>query len=132
VTAVGNTQNINSANGSNLIALINTRALSSGLIRMRDGQTLILSGIIQDQHRVNAQKVPILGDLPIIGSLFRSTSRTNERREVIILVTPQIMDDSMQAVPTGYNYTPSRDVRQMMEPGVDANRNRLDDRPQTN
>ncbi len=128
VSAVGNTQVFN----GEVLALINRRNLSSGLIRMRDGQTLILSGIIQDQDRVNVQKVPILGDLPLIGSLFRSTSRTNERREVIVLVTPQIMDDSMQAVPTGYNYTPSRDVRQMMEPGVDANRNRLDDRPETN
>ncbi|WP_139276516.1 type IV pilus secretin family protein [Spirulina major] len=132
VTSIGNTQNINTAEGTNQIALLNTRQLGSGLIRMRDGQTLILSGIIQDQDRVNAQKVPILGDLPIIGSLFRSTSRTNERREVIVLVTPNIMDDSMQSVPAGYNYTPSRDVRQMMEPGVDANRNRLDDRPQSN
>ncbi|MEA5420913.1 secretin N-terminal domain-containing protein [Spirulina sp. CCNP1310] len=115
VTSIGNTQTVNTAEGSNVIALLNTRQLGSGLIRMRDGQTLILSGIIQDQDRVNTQKIPILGDLPIIGSLFRSTSRTNERREVVILVTPQILDDSMQSTPTGYTYTPNYDTQQMLQ-----------------
>lgn len=115
VTSIGNTQTVNTAEGSNVIALLNTRQLGSGLIRMRDGQTLILSGIIQDQDRVNTQKVPILGDLPIIGSLFRSTSRTNERREVIVLVTPQIMDDSMQSIPAGYTYTPNYNTQQMLQ-----------------
>jgi len=115
VTSIGNTQTINTGSDTNLIALLNTRQLSSGLIRMRDGQTLILSGIIQDQDRVNTQKIPILGDLPIIGSLFRSTSRTNERREVIVLVTPYIMDDSMQATPAGYTYTPNYDTQQMLQ-----------------
>ncbi|TVQ56324.1 MAG: type IV pilus secretin family protein, partial [Spirulina sp. DLM2.Bin59] len=115
VTSIGNTQTINTADGSNVIALLNTRQLGSGLIRMRDGQTLILSGIIQDQDRVNTQKIPILGDLPIIGSLFRSTSRTNERREVIVLVTPQVLDDSMMATPTGYTYTPNYNPQQMLQ-----------------
>jgi len=115
VTSIGNTQNINTGDSTNQIALLNTRQLGSGLIRMRDGQTLILSGIIQDQDRVNTQKIPILGDLPIIGSLFRSTSRTNERREVIVLVTPQIMDDSMQATPEGYIYSPNYDTQQMLQ-----------------
>lgn len=89
------------ASDFNGIALINTRTLSSGLIRMRDGQTLVLSGIIQDQDTVAVSKIPILGDLPIIGSLFRRTSRTNARTEVIVLVTPNVIDD---AQPFGYSY----------------------------
>jgi type IV pilus assembly protein PilQ len=97
-----------------VITLLSERSLKSGLIRLRDGQTLILSGIIQDQDRVSVSKIPILGDIPILGSLFRSTNKVNQRNEVIVLLTPQIMDDSENSS-YGYNYNPSPEVRQMLE-----------------
>ncbi|MCC5669651.1 AMIN domain-containing protein [Nostoc sp. CHAB 5784] len=102
--------------GGNLqqIFLVSERSLNSGTIRLRDGQTLILSGIIQDTDRTTISKIPILGDLPLIGSLFRSTNRNNQRNEVIVLLTPQIMDDSENSS-YGYNYTPSPEVRQILE-----------------
>ncbi|AFY81940.1 type IV pilus secretin family protein [Oscillatoria acuminata] len=93
--------------------LLSTRTLQSGTIRIRDGQTLILSGIIQDIDRSFVSKIPILGDLPIIGSLFRSTQRENRRQEVIVLVTPQILDDSDNAG-FGYGYAPGQEVQQML------------------
>lgn len=93
--------------------LLSTRTLQSGTIRIRDGQTLILSGIIQDIDRSFVSKIPILGDLPIIGSLFRSTQRENRRQEVIVLVTPQILDDSENAG-FGYGYAPGQEVQQML------------------
>lgn len=96
------------------IFLVSERSLNSGLIRLRDSQTLILSGIIQDSDRTNVTKVPILGDIPILGALFRSTRRENQRQEVIVLLTPQIIDDS-QGSSSGYNYTPGPDARQMLE-----------------
>ncbi|MEH2317368.1 AMIN domain-containing protein [Nostoc sp.] len=100
--------------GNGTITLVSQRSLTSGLIRLRDGQTLILSGIIQDQDRTNISKIPILGDLPLIGALFRSTNRSNQRNEVIVLLTPQIMDDSQNSS-YGYNYSPSPEVRQILE-----------------
>ncbi|MCC5600077.1 type IV pilus secretin family protein [Nostoc favosum] len=100
--------------GSQQIFLVSERSLNSGLIRLRDGQTLILSGIIQDSDRTTISKIPILGDLPLIGSLFRSTNRQNQRNEVIVLLTPQIMDDSENSS-YGYNYNPSPEVRQILE-----------------
>ncbi|MHC5935051.1 AMIN domain-containing protein [Nostoc sp.] len=100
--------------GNGTITLVSQRSLTSGLIRLRDGQTLILSGIIQDEDRTNISKIPILGDLPLIGALFRSTNRTNQRNEVIVLLTPQIMDDSQNSS-YGYNYNPSPEVRQILE-----------------
>jgi len=103
----------NLANSGRII-LVNERSIQSGLIRLRDGQTLILSGIIQDSDRSTVTKIPILGDLPLIGSLFRSTNRQNERREVIVLLTPQVLDDSERSS-FGYNYKPSPEVRQMLE-----------------
>ncbi|MDK2412091.1 AMIN domain-containing protein [Aphanizomenon sp. PH219] len=96
------------------IGLRSGRSLQSGLLRLRDGQTLILSGIIQDQDRTTVTKLPILGDIPLLGALFRKSNRTNERREVIVLMTPQIMDDSERSS-YGYNYTPSPQVRQILE-----------------
>jgi type IV pilus assembly protein PilQ len=95
------------------IVLIQQRTLSSGRIRLRDGQTLILSGIIQEQERTNATKLPILGDLPIVGALFRNSSTTSQRAEVIVLVTPQILDDSDRSG-YGYGYVPGQDAQQMM------------------
>ncbi|MBU7584000.1 MAG: AMIN domain-containing protein [Nostoc sp. TH1S01] len=100
--------------GNGQIILVSERSLTSGLIRLRDGQTLILSGIIQDQDRISVSKLPILGDLPLIGSLFRKTNKTNQRQEVIVLLTPQVMDDSENSS-YGYNYTPSPEVRNVLE-----------------
>ncbi len=96
------------------ITLLSKRSLQSGAIRLRDGQTLILSGIIQDSDRTSVSKIPILGDIPLLGSLFRKTNRANQRNEVIVLLTPQIMDDSERSS-YGYNYTPSPEVRQTLE-----------------
>ncbi|MEH2142753.1 AMIN domain-containing protein [Nostoc sp.] len=110
VSAPSGTQD--TGNGS--ITLVAQRSLTSGLIRLRDGQTLILSGIIQDADRTTVSKIPILGDLPLIGALFRSTNRNNQRNEVIVLLTPQIMDDTENSS-YGYNYTPSPEVRQILE-----------------
>lgn len=100
--------------GNGAISLVAERSIQSGLIRLRDGQTLILSGIIQDQDRTTVSKLPILGDIPLLGALFRKTNRQNERREVIVLLTPQIMDDSERSS-YGYNYTPSPQIRQVLE-----------------
>lgn len=108
-------ENVALGNGSsNRIFLVSERSLQSGLVRLRDGQTLILSGIIQDQDRTTVSKLPILGDIPLLGSLFRRTNRENQRNEVIVLLTPQILDDTERSS-YGYNYNPSPEVRQMLE-----------------
>ncbi|NER24160.1 MAG: AMIN domain-containing protein [Symploca sp. SIO1B1] len=114
VSSIGGIQDLSVGDDTNQIALLNVRQLQSGRIRLRDSQTLILSGIIQEADRTTVSKVPILGDLPIIGALFRSTNRVNERNEVIVLLTPQILDDSGLSG-FGYNYTPGREVRQLLQ-----------------
>lgn len=94
--------------------LLARRDLTSGQLRLRDGQTLIVSGIIRDQDRAEVRKVPILGDIPILGALFRRTTRTNQRNEVLVLVTPQILDDSSGAQ-FGYRYRPSSETRELLQ-----------------
>ncbi len=97
------------------IFLVSERSLNSGLIRLRDNQTLILSGIIQDSDRTTVSKVPILGDIPLLGALFRSTNRQNQRQEVIVLLTPQILDDSERSTAGFGSYNPGPDARQLLE-----------------
>ena len=106
VSSIGST--VSTQDGD--IALLQERTLNSGEIRLRDGQTLILSGIIQESDRTSVSKVPILGDIPILGALFRSTTKTNQRQEVVVLLTPQILNDNRGQV----NYTPGVDARLML------------------
>jgi type IV pilus assembly protein PilQ len=113
VSSVGQTQNFDSGGGAvNQLNLLSEREVSSGLVRLRDGQTLILSGIIQDQERTTVSKVPILGDIPLLGSLFRSTNKTNERAEVIVLLTPEIVEEDAGLAS---NFQPSKESREVLE-----------------
>ncbi|MEM1292126.1 MAG: AMIN domain-containing protein [Cyanobacteria bacterium P01_H01_bin.162] len=96
------------------VTLLAERQLSSGQVRVRDGQTLVLSGIIQETERTTVSKVPILGDLPLLGALFRSTVDETSRQELVVLLTPEILDDSDQSA-FGYTYTPSDEVQELLE-----------------
>ncbi|MCA2813180.1 MAG: pilus assembly protein [Microcystis sp. M090S1] len=90
------------------------RELTSGLVRLRDGQSLILSGIIQERQQSSETKVPILGDIPILGALFRSRTNRNDRSEVIILLTPKIIEDTATST-LGINYQPGQDAAEMLQ-----------------
>lgn len=93
--------------------LLLQRRLETGRIRLQNGQTLILTGIIQDQIQSNVTKVPILGDIPLLGRLFQRRAQTTERREVVILVTPEILVDSERS-PFGINYKPGSDIQKLL------------------
>ena len=93
---------------------ISGRKLNSGSIRLRDRQTLILTGVIQDSDRKQVQKWPILGDLPLIGQLFRGSASTRQKNELVIIVTPSVLDDQGGGS-YGYGYRPStREAQQLM------------------
>ncbi|WP_419547942.1 secretin N-terminal domain-containing protein [Microcystis sp.] len=105
----------NSGGGTrNELTPLISRDLLSGLIRLRDGQSLILSGIIQETQQSSETKVPILGDIPILGALFRSRNNRNGRSEVIILLTPKIIEDSATST-LGINYQPGQDAAEMLQ-----------------
>jgi type IV pilus assembly protein PilQ len=96
--------------------LVNRRRLETGTIRLRDGQTLILTGIIQQQDRTITTKTPILGDIPLLNLLFRNTRKERDRSEVIILVTPQVLNDFNQS-PYGANYLPGPELQRFLQQG---------------
>ena len=58
-----------------------------------NGQTLVLGGIFQSEELTGDQKVPILGDLPFVGNLFKKQMRTRDKREILIFITPRIIDN---------------------------------------
>ena len=72
---------------------LSVRKLDTGSIRVKNEDTLILTGVLQDSDNVTSSKVPILGDIPILGSLFRNNSKAVRKSELIILVTPRILKD---------------------------------------
>ncbi|WNC29561.1 AMIN domain-containing protein [Thermosynechococcus sp. PKX82] len=92
--------------GGSTGTLISQRRMESGRIRLRDGQTLMLAGIIQDQDRSLVTKIPILGDIPLLGRLFRREANQRQRNELVVMVTPKIVDDTQNAG-FGYQYSPT-------------------------
>ena len=72
---------------------LSVRKLDTGSIRVKNGDTLVLTGVLQDSDTVTTSKVPILGDIPVLGSLFRSNATQKRKSELVILVTPKILKD---------------------------------------
>ena len=62
-------------------------------VRVKDGQSIVIGGLQSELSTRTASKVPLLGDIPLIGNLFRRVSVRQSRTEVIIIITPHILDD---------------------------------------
>jgi general secretion pathway protein D len=76
--------------GGGLVYQIGTRKTAT-VLRLRDGETQILAGLISDEDRRNATRVPGLGEFPLLGRLFSSTSDTITKTEIVLLITPRLM-----------------------------------------
>ncbi len=60
-----------------------------------NGETVVLGGILQTEELQNLVKTPFLGDLPVLGNLFRYTQQSNEKVELLVFITPRILDDGV-------------------------------------
>ena len=72
-----------------VIPALTTRRMSTNL-EVKDGQTFAMAGLLKDEDRNNVSKVPVLGDVPILGNLFRSSQWQSNQTELVVLVTPHI------------------------------------------
>ena len=107
ITAASEQRNITNCGTIDLLA---TRRLDSGTIRVRDGNTLIMTGVLNTTDKETVKKFPILGDIPLIGQLFRNTASSKETNELVIMVTPQILKGSDQTFTNVENtYMPNTD-----------------------
>jgi type IV pilus assembly protein PilQ len=82
------------ASGGVNVPSIDTQEITTQVL-VSDGQTLVLGGILSTNHRVDETKVPYLGDIPILGNLFKTTTRQNDKDELMIFVTPKILHEGV-------------------------------------
>jgi len=75
---------------SSLAYQVGTRSTATSL-RLKDGETQILAGLISDEERTSASRLPGLGHLPLIGKLFSSERGSNNKTEIVLLITPRIV-----------------------------------------
>jgi type IV pilus assembly protein PilQ len=73
---------------------IDTRSITTQVL-VNDGQTVVLGGIFETEDRDTVTKVPYLGDVPVLGRLFKTTSKTNNKDELLIFVTPKILHEGV-------------------------------------
>ncbi|MBB3222839.1 type IV pilus secretin PilQ [Pseudoduganella umbonata] len=66
-------------------------------VMVENGGTVVLGGIYQQTERNNVSKVPLLGDVPVLGHLFKTTSRTSEKTELLVFITPKIVADKLSS-----------------------------------
>ena len=91
------------------IPAITTRRAST-VIELADGQSFAIGGLLRDNVRESVKKFPVLGDIPILGALFRSSSFQKNETELVIIVTPHLvkpLDMTAQTLPTDYYVEPN-------------------------
>jgi pilus assembly protein CpaC len=91
------------------IPAITTRRAST-TIELGDGQSFAIGGLMRDNVRESVKKFPVLGELPIVGTLFRSTAFQKNETELLIIVTPHLvrpLDMTAQTLPTDYYVEPN-------------------------
>lgn len=76
--------------------ITNKRSIKTTILA-DDGETLVLGGLIQDDFTDSEQKVPLLGDIPVVGRLFKSKTRTNVKRNLLVFLQPRIIRETAQA-----------------------------------
>ena len=82
-----------SATGNTNAPVIDIRQASS-IVRVRDGATVIMGGLVQDSTTSTRRKVPLLGDIPLLGKAFSGTNKVSERTELVFFVTPRVIADT--------------------------------------
>jgi pilus assembly protein CpaC len=90
VSDLDNTNTVKDQNGNNIPSIQTRRAEST--MEMANGQSMIMAGLLSDQTSGTINNFPGLGDIPILGALFRSVDYQNAKTELVIIVTPYIVD----------------------------------------
>ena len=91
----GGTSGSGSGNGSTTAPNLDTKQAST-LVRVHDGNTVVIGGLIQTQKAHNDTKIPFLGDIPVLGRLFTGTFRFTQKVELVIFVTPHIIREGAE------------------------------------
>ncbi len=87
------------------IPLLETRQTST-VVKVRDGQTILISGLIQEREEEVERAVPYLSGVPVVGPLFRHSTKRRNRSELVLLLTPRLTDVSGPTERVGYRVLP--------------------------
>ena len=73
-----------------------TKRMATTTVTVRDGQTIVIGGLIQDTYELRTRKVPFLGDIPLLGFIFRSEQEDTEKTELLVVLTPHVISSPTQ------------------------------------
>ncbi|PKM26328.1 MAG: type II secretion system protein GspD [Gammaproteobacteria bacterium HGW-Gammaproteobacteria-13] len=108
--------------GVNAVDLITNKRSIKSTILAENGQVIVLGGLIQDDVTQADSKVPLLGDIPLLGRLFRSTKETRIKRNLMVFLRPTVIRDAAgMAALSGKKYSDIRvlgDIRENYRPGI--------------
>ncbi|MBI4869370.1 MAG: type II and III secretion system protein [Candidatus Wallbacteria bacterium] len=90
---------------------------ANSVVRLRDGETIVLGGLINDSEQSSLAKVPLVGELPLIGKLFRRERSEVLTREIVMTVTPRIIDEERALEASGEKDPRTRSVLPGEAPG---------------
>jgi type II secretory pathway component GspD/PulD (secretin) len=82
-----------------LVTLLSKRDLLTQSVRMKDGETLLIGGLVQEEDTTRVDKLPGLANLPIVGALGRASARNGKRTELVLMITPHIMNKTRLTAP---------------------------------
>ena len=80
------------------VTLLERRNFTLNSVRVKNGETLVIGGLIYESEIQNVSKIPILGDIPGLGVFFRNTSNTKSKNELVVFITPRLLDDTDELV----------------------------------
>jgi type IV pilus assembly protein PilQ len=78
--------------GVSTIELLRSRDLAAQSVSLQDGESMVIGGLIDSRESTNEQKVPVLGDLPVVGAMFRASRSSKAKSELMVLITPRILN----------------------------------------
>jgi type IV pilus assembly protein PilQ len=77
---------------------IDKRELNTQVL-VNNGETIVLGGVYEQESSDAVNKVPLLGDIPLLGALFRQNSKSSTKRELLIFITPKIVKEGLALTP---------------------------------
>jgi general secretion pathway protein D len=111
-------QEVSSVSGATSVDIsINKREIKTTVI-VNDGGTIVLGGLIDEEIQESVSKVPLLGDIPILGNLFKSTSTTKRKRNLMVFIRPTIIRDGITSNKISlrkYNYIRAQQLKRQSE-----------------
>jgi len=111
--------------GSSSDLILNKREIQT-TVTVDDGQIIALGGLLDDNERRTIEKVPLLGDIPVLGELFRSRARSREKTNLMVFIRPTILRTAADAQTlAARRYNTIRDQQLLQDPGVEPSIDQL-------